>query len=162
MSQWRHTSNSGAESQSREKISDPLQRGSYNSRYSTINNEQLPAGLAERSNSQNFEPPPPPLRKPSFYDGNIGSPLSTGSSHGASNGYGNPNSENGNVHQNYLIDAQSASPVKLRAGGSNGRKRDFDNRDDSSDEGETQGRRQVDDVTPKLKRRQPKVAEAYR
>lgn len=158
-------SNSGAESQSREKNSDPLQRGSYNSRYSTINHEQLPAGSAERSDSQNIEPPPPPpppLRKPSFYDGNIGSPFSTGSSHEASNGYGNPNSDNGNAHQNYLIDAQSASPVKLRAGGPNGRKRDFDNRDDSSDEGETQGRRQVDDVTPKLKRRQPKVAEAYR
>ncbi len=142
---------------------DSLRHGLYNNHYST-NHEQLTAGSAEQSHSQSFEPPPPPppLRKPSLYDGTTGSPLSTGSSHGASNGYGNHNSENGNVHQNYLTDAQSASPVKLRAGDSTGRKRDFDNRDDSSDEGESQGRRQVDDVTPKLKRRQPQVAEAYR
>ncbi len=161
----KHSSNSTVESESRERNTDSLRRVLSKSNYS-INNQQVPPELAESSYSQNFEhppPPPPPLQKPPFFDvTTTGSPLSAGSNHIALNGYGNHNLENGNVHQRHFIDGQSASPNKLYAGGSNGRKRDFDNRDDSSDESETQGRRQVDDVTPKLKRRQPKVAEAYR
>ena len=42
------------------------------------------------------------------------------------------------------------------------RKREYDHRDSSEDERENERRRQADDYTPKLKRRQPKVAEAYR
>lgn len=41
------------------------------------------------------------------------------------------------------------------------RKRGYDERS-SSEESEEAARRQDDDITPKLKRRQPKVAEAYR
>ena len=53
------------------------------------------------------------------------------------------------------------SPPILRPEKSNPRKREFDHRE-SSEEPEKERRRQADDVTPKLKRRQPKVAEAYR
>ena len=140
-----------------------LLRGSYSTNYAI--NEQPSPGSTERSYSQNFElppPPPPALRKPSFYDSTVGSPLSAGSNHGTFNGFGNHTSENGNIDHKYLTDEHLASSVKLRVGGSNNRKRDFDNRDESSEESETQGKRQADDVTPKLKRRQPKVAEAYR
>lgn len=69
--------------------------------------------------------------------------------------------ENGNGYGRYPTDGHSQSPVKIRSERSVGRKREYDNRD-SSDEDETPGRRQADDVTPKLKRRQPKVDAAYR
>ena len=69
--------------------------------------------------------------------------------------------ENGNGYGRSANEGNSISPTKLRSERSNGRKREYDNRE-SSDESETPGRRQADDVTPKLKRRQPKVAEAYR
>ena len=58
---------------------------------------------------------------------------------------------------------QSESPVKLKSERSYDRKRLRDQKDDDSDdEQKKERRRQYDDVTPKLKRRQPKVAEAYR
>lgn len=69
--------------------------------------------------------------------------------------------ENGNGYGRYPADGQSQSPIKIRSERSVGRKREYDNRD-SSDEDETPRRRQADDVTPKLKRRQPKVDAAYR
>ncbi|MCJ1390895.1 hypothetical protein MMC18_003756 [Xylographa bjoerkii] len=57
---------------------------------------------------------------------------------------------------------QSESPIKLKSERSYDRKRSRDQRDhDSDDEHNKERRRQHDDVTPKLKRRQPKVAEAY-
>lgn len=61
----------------------------------------------------------------------------------------------------YTADGQPLTPSKVRSERLNGRKREYDSRD-SSDESETPRRRQVDDVTPKLKRRQPKVDAAYR
>lgn len=67
----------------------------------------------------------------------------------------------GTTHNRYTLDGHSTSPSKIRSDRSNTRKREYDQRD-SSEESETPGRRQADDVTPKLKRRQPKVAEAYR
>lgn len=53
------------------------------------------------------------------------------------------------------------SPPTLRPQRSNPRKREYDHHD-ASEEPENERRRQADDVTPKLKRKQPKVAEAYR
>lgn len=81
---------------------------------------------------------------------------------GNGNGNGNMNG-NGNGHGRYPTDGHThaQSPVKIRSERSVGRKREYDNRD-SSDEDDTPRRRQADDVTPKLKRRQPKVDAAYR
>ena len=55
---------------------------------------------------------------------------------------------------------QGGSPVKPNHERSHDRKREW--KDDSDDEPQNERRRQHDDVTPKLKRRQPRVAEAYR
>lgn len=57
---------------------------------------------------------------------------------------------------------QHESLVKLTGERSYDRKRDRELREDSDDDESKERRRQYDDVTPKLKRRQPKVAEAYR
>ena len=54
------------------------------------------------------------------------------------------------------------APTRLYPPSEVSRKREFDYRDLSDDEQGTERKRQVDDVTPKLKRRQPKVAAAYR
>ena len=56
-------------------------------------------------------------------------------------------------------DGQASSPTETRSEKSLGRKRP---RDSSSDEEDTLRRRQEDDYTPKLRKRQPKVAAAYR
>ncbi|MCJ1249854.1 hypothetical protein MMC30_007080 [Trapelia coarctata] len=56
---------------------------------------------------------------------------------------------------------QAGSPTKHTPEKSNHRKRNREYRDDSDDEGDKERRRQYDDVTPKLKRRQPDVPEAY-
>lgn len=106
-------------------------------------------GSIEVSNPQIFghlPPPPAPLRHHS------------GTSIGAPSGI---NLENGNSHIRYTADGHPATPSKTKLERSNGRKREYDSRD-SSDESETPRRRQADDVTPKLKRRQPKVDAAYR
>ena len=107
-------------------------------------------------------PPPPPLRKSSTYDGNNESPPSSGSSHGHTNGHAIPHIETENGYRRCSADGHPASPLKLRSERVNVRKRDYDHRDSSEDERENERRRQEDDYTPKLKRRQPKVAEAYR
>ena len=70
--------------------------------------------------------------------------------------------ENGNGHPDYPVEGQVPSPIESRSEKSISRKRSFARRDSPSDEEETPARRQEDDVTPKLKRRQPKVAAAYR
>jgi hypothetical protein len=57
--------------------------------------------------------------------------------------------------------ATSGSPT-LYTPEKKSRKRPLSFPDDSDEEGGNERRRQYDDVTPKLKRRQPKVAEAYR
>ena len=66
-----------------------------------------------------------------------------------------------NEHGRYGSNGHPTSPPTLRSDRSNPRKRVFDHRG-SSEEPEKERRRQADDITPKLKRRQPKVAEAYR
>ncbi|KAA6409499.1 MAG: hypothetical protein FRX48_07053 [Lasallia pustulata] len=108
-------------------------------------------------------PPPPaiPLLKSSTYDGNNESPPSSGSSHGQANGHAKQNIETENGYRRYSVDGYPISPIKLRSERVNVRKRDYDHRDSSEDERENERRRQEDDYTPKLKRRQPKVAEAY-
>lgn len=107
-------------------------------------------------------PPPIPLLKSSTYDGNNESPPSSGSSHGQANGHAKQNIETENGYRRYSVDGYPISPIKLRSERVNVRKRDYDHRDSSEDERENERRRQEDDYTPKLKRRQPKVAEAYR
>lgn len=105
-------------------------------------------GSIEVSNLQTSGPPPSPA------------PLRHNS--GTSNGAPSDISlENGNSHIRYAADGHPATPNKIKLERSNGRKREYDSRD-SSDESETPRRRQADDVTPKLKRRQPKVDAAYR
>lgn len=115
---------------------------------------------------ENLPPPAPPLRKSSTYDGNNESPPSSGSSHGHANGHTNGHTiqtmETENGYRRYSADGPPVSPIKLRSERVNIRKRDYDHRDSSEDERENERRRQEDDYTPKLKRRQPKVAEAYR
>ncbi len=109
-------------------------------------------------------PPPPPLRRPSGYDGSGGSPSSAGLAQRNpfepdeqdSKQFGDTSLLNG-----HTADAPVAASLKLRSERSYVRRKES-SRDDSSDEQETPGRRQADDVTPKLKRRQPKVAAAYR
>ena len=69
---------------------------------------------------------------------------------------------NGPHHSQYVSESTIKSPIRLRTERSYSQRMEYKMRDDSSDEDETVRRRQADDVTPKLKRRQPKVAEAYR
>lgn len=90
----------------------------------------------------------------------INSPVSAQPNHG-NLFFSDHKIENGTTLSRYPMEGQFTPPTKLRTDKSNGRKREYDHRD-SSEESETPGRRQADDVTPKLKRRQPKVAEAYR
>lgn len=119
--------------------------------------------MTAKSTTTAIPPPPPPhLRKSSTYDGNYESPPSSGSSHGHANGHTVQRTETENGYRRYSADGQSVSPIKLRSERVNVRKREYDHRDSSEDERENERRRQEDDYTPKLKRRQPKVAEAYR
>ncbi|KAL8784838.1 MAG: hypothetical protein Q9213_003742 [Squamulea squamosa] len=109
-----------------------------------------------------FEPPPPPghLRKLSSYDGAADSPLPAGSLNEQINGNGvsGLHGSNGNG-RSYSI-GQSDSPNRRRSDAANGRKRDPEQV--LSDEDNTPKRRQADDTKSKLKKRQPKVAAAYR
>lgn len=121
-------------------------------------------GSPERTYPLQYEqppPPPPPVHKPSFSEGIGIRPLSAGQNLGNHPLFAEHNSEIDTNHHRQSTDGLSSSPSKIRSERFNGRKREYDHRG-SSDENETPGRRQVDDVTPKLKRRQPKVAEAYR
>jgi hypothetical protein len=143
------------------------QADSYTNRYSA--REHTPTGQTihgstERTYPLQYEqpPPPPPLvQKPLFSEGIGIRPLSAGQNLGNHPLFADHNSEISASHNRQAADGVSSSPSKIRSERYNGRKREYDHRD-SSDENETPGRRQVDDVTPKLKRRQPKVAEAYR
>ncbi|KAL9034600.1 MAG: hypothetical protein Q9214_006974 [Letrouitia sp. 1 TL-2023] len=97
--------------------------------------------------------------RPSMYDGVDETPFSVCSSNGNQNGHAVL--EKTNARGKCSADGKPVSPTQSRPDKAHGRKRDY-SQQCSSDEGETPKRRQVDDVTPKLKRRQPKVAAAYR
>lgn len=112
-----------------------------------------------------------PLGQQSCPDGTDGSPLSAGIAcvnpfgintngvdHNNGNGNGNDNG-NGNGFFGPPTDGQAPSPIESRSEKSHSRKR---HRDSSSGGEENPKRRQEDDYKPKLKKRQPKVAEAYR
>lgn len=102
------------------------------------------------------------MRRQSQYDGTTdASPPSAGSGHMDPYGYGTNVEENGN---GYFTNQANGlpSPAQLRSEKSFSLKGSYDRRDSISDEEETPARRQEDDVTHKLKRRQPQVAEAYR
>ena len=112
--------------------------------------------------SQRFGHPPPPPPPPPFVDGVDGSPPSAESGNVHPYSYSTNGAENGNGYFTQSIDGQVPSPIETRADKSSKRKRSYTRRDSSSNEEDTPARRQEDDVTPKLKRRQPKVAAAYR
>ncbi|KAI9880607.1 MAG: hypothetical protein M1830_001958 [Pleopsidium flavum] len=115
----------------------------------------------ERSRSQQIVNPPPSRRgKISNYDGANVSPASSDSSHDHTHAPQPPQSGYFNGYAKHGSNGHAASPPTIRSERSNPRKREYDQRE-SSEERELERRRQADDVTPKLKRRQPKVAEAY-
>lgn len=114
--------------------------------------------------SRSFQPPPPPplpKRKSSTLDGAQDSPISPGSLH-VHNGFAAYNPDQVNTYSGFAADGKLYSPVKIRSERVVVRKREYDTRDSSDDEQGKERKRQIDDVTPKLKRRQPKVAAAYR
>lgn len=105
-------------------------------------------------------PPPPPLIwQPSFSNGADGSPSSAVSGSMNGHAFSTDGVEPGNGYYNSRTDAEVLSPHYSQ---SSIRKRSYNRRDSSSSDGDTPARRQEDDVTPKLKRRQPTVAAAYR
>lgn len=138
----------------------------YNDRY-TPHESKLTSrtmhGSSERSYPREFERPPPVsvVHKHSFSEGIGIRPLSAEQNLGNHPLFADPVSTNGKSYNRQSMVEHYSSPVKVHSERLNGRKREYDHRD-SSDEDEAPGRRQVDDFTPKLKRRQPKVAEAYR
>ena len=150
---------SGADAQSRREAPSLDRRNSYHREDSYR--------WTDKPNTQRFErlppPPPPPGRRPSWYDGPNSSPISVDTSLPKrpntilENPFSNSGSQNFHPSDSHVM-----SPMRLRAERSYSLKREYSHRDESSDEDETARRRQADDVTPKLKRRQPKVAEAYR
>lgn len=107
-------------------------------------------------------PPPMPFRQQPHPDGTDGSPLSAGLANVNPFGYSTNGVDHSNGNGNGFFtpptDGQALSPTELRSEKSLSRKR---HRDSSSDEEDAPKRRQEDDYTPKLKKRQPKVAEAY-
>lgn len=108
-------------------------------------------------------PPPPPLTwQPSFSNGANGSPSSAvpGSMNGHASSTNGAELDNG--YYNSGTDAEILSPNAAPYSQSSIRKRSYNRRDSSSSDGDSPARRQEDEVTPKLKRRQPKVAAAYR
>ena len=132
--------------------------------------EEASRRRSEQPGNQRFQhlpppPPPPPARRPSVYDGPIGSPLSPESIHvnaGGSRPDSHMQNGNGASYHQYPPDDYNTAPVRLRTERSYSHKREYGNREESPDEDETIRRRQADDVTPKRKRRQPKVADAYK
>lgn len=107
-------------------------------------------------------PPPIPFGQQSYSDGTDGSPLSAGTTNFNPSGYSTNSADHRNGNSNGFFppstDGQAPSPIEVRSEKSLNRKR---HRESSSDEEDTPKRRQEDDYTPKLKKRQPKVAEAY-
>ncbi|KAI4254574.1 MAG: hypothetical protein LQ352_003013 [Teloschistes flavicans] len=109
-----------------------------------------------------FAPPPPPppplarLRKLSSFDGVNERPASADSSNGHVNGNGTEGAHHSKGNGRSYSHDHSTPPHAT-----NGRKRDHDEQDLSAEDN-TPKRRQVDDTASKLKKRQPRVAAAYR
>ncbi|KAI9705485.1 MAG: hypothetical protein M1836_006240 [Candelina mexicana] len=118
-------------------------------------NRQNPQGQSFHSHPPP-PPPPPPMEKSSDCDiplvSEPGTIYSRRSSVDQVDTIRTNNSFNGN--------GNSMSPRHSRHENGNSRKRSYSQRDPSEDR-DREPLRQVDDVTPKLKRRQPKVADAY-
>ncbi|KAL8753226.1 MAG: hypothetical protein Q9199_005195 [Rusavskia elegans] len=112
--------------------------------------------------SDPFEPPPPPahLRKLSSYDGAADGLQPAGSPNGQVNGNGVSVSHGSNGNGRSYSNGQSGSPSRRRSDAVNGCKREPE--EVLSDEDNTPKRRQADDTKSKLRKRQPKVAAAYR
>ena len=88
--------------------------------------------------------------------------MSAGTTSANASGHSANGVDQSNANMNGFVspstDGQAPSPMETRSERLHNRKR---HRDSSSDEEDTPKRRQEDDYTPKLKKRQPKVAEAY-
>lgn len=108
-------------------------------------------------------PPPPPTDKTSVYESIDNGPLPSE----AISSYDRPSystqTDSSITNNGYHGNGNSVSPNPSSRYQSNSRKRSYSysQREMSEDRGR-EPLRQVDDVTPKLKRRQPKVADAYR
>lgn len=101
-------------------------------------------------------PPPPPLSIPSTHNNRT----LYGPESGLVDHFGF--AANGNAYQHGTQDGNGASPIQYQSERSLSRKRSYDQREESSSEEGDSPRRQEDDITPKHKKRQPKVAAAYR
>ncbi|KAL8862191.1 MAG: hypothetical protein Q9178_001647 [Gyalolechia marmorata] len=116
---------------------------------------------ASYDSSDPFEPPPPALvRKLSSYDGAADCPLPAGSPKGHVNGNGVSGVHNSNGNGKSDSNEHLDTPSRRRSDAVNGRKREPEQA--LSDEDNTPKRRQADDTKAKLRKRQPKVAAAYR
>ena len=108
-----------------------------------------------------YPQPPPPHRQQSWPEGLDGSPLSAGPHYINTYSYNINAVDNGNSQINYGADGQVPFLIDFRLERIGSRKRSYSRRDSTSDEEETPARRQEDDITPKHKRRQPKIEAAY-
>ena len=107
-------------------------------------------------------PPPPPHQLPSLSEGMEASPISTDLGDLNSHAVHANGLDSGNGYHITGPDGEVFSPDQPRYEDARGHKRSHNRRDSFSDEDDAPARRQEDDVTPKFKRRQPKVAAAYR
>ena len=137
----------------------PILSNLRDSHRNSSDDHERPAMKAS-STEQNANPPTPRNGKAVTQDGSNVSPPSSDSSRDQKHAAHERISSH-TEHGRYTSNAHATSPPMFRSEKSNPRKREFDNRE-SSEEPEKERRRQADDITPKHKRRQPKVAEAYR
>ena len=111
--------------------------------------------------AQGFASLHPPSRQNSHPNAMTLRPLSTSPSQLSGQSF-NTNGHEYHGHPNsHVPGGQIQSPTEFRLEKSGSRKRSFARRDSSSED-DVPARRQEDDITPRMKRRQPKVAEAYR
>ncbi|KAK4695920.1 hypothetical protein P7C71_g1923, partial [Lecanoromycetidae sp. Uapishka_2] len=122
-------------------------------------NDQSSSGSTPRP--QGHGPHPASLRQSSYLGGADGSPHAAASNDVNAHSYNANGTQHDNAHSNDTTQEYNQSPNDSRLATLGSRKRSFAHRGSSSDDEDTPARRQEDDVTPKLKRRQPKVAEAY-
>lgn len=111
--------------------------------------------------AQDFEFHPPHTQQSSHPGVGHGSPNSARSGHINAQSYNANGADYDNGLSNYAAEEYNQSPHESRSATSSSRKRSFAHRGSSSDEEDTPARRQENDIIPKPKRRQPKVAEAY-